>query len=168
MKSHFVFAVAALALAGTPLLAETDTPASTSTPAATAATSSSADKAPFQMVDTFFKSLEAGKVDQAYDQLLVGSKIAELSKDVSTLKTKTRDAIREFGDITGYESVSIKNVGTHLIRATYVSVGKDFPIRWRFYFYKTPEHWKLIDIRVDDRLADLFEEYPASDAESTR
>jgi hypothetical protein len=41
---------------------------------------------------------------------------------------------------------------------TLLSLGKEFPLRWRFYFYKPMDTWKLIDIRVDDRLAAMFDE----------
>ena len=32
------------------------------------------------------------------------------------------------------------------------------PLRWRFYFYKAQGTWKLVDLRVDDGLVELFEE----------
>ena len=51
-----------------------------------------------------------------------------------------------------------KSVGDRLISYTVISLGKDFPLRWRFYFYKPVDVWKLIDLRVDDRLAAIFDE----------
>ena len=51
-----------------------------------------------------------------------------------------------------------RNVGTRLVSYTMLSLGKEFPLRWRFYFYKPQETWKLIDLRVDDRLAAMFDE----------
>jgi hypothetical protein len=44
------------------------------------------------------------------------------------------------------------------VRATFVSQGKVFPLRWRFYFYKPENAWRLIDMRVDDKLTGLFDE----------
>jgi hypothetical protein len=58
----------------------------------------------------------------------------------------------------GYDSVVTKKVGTRLVSYTLLSLGKEFPLRWRFYFYKPMDTWKLIDIRVDDRLAAMFDE----------
>lgn len=84
--------------------------------------------------------------------------MADKPEDVATLKSKTRDAVRIFGAIQGCELVVIKNVGTHLMCATYLSLGKSFPLRWKFYFYKSDKIWRLIDIRVDDRLVDMFDE----------
>jgi len=134
-----------------------------------------------EQVALFFRVLTEGRVDAAYDQLLKGTKIAEMPKDVATLKAKTREAIRVFGDINGCDFVSEQTVGSringgpHLVRLTYISLGKHLPIRWRFYFYNANSSmsypagfgtepvivrgtWKLIDIRIDDRLPDLFEE----------
>lgn len=113
---------------------------------------------PKAQVDNFFARLTEGRVDVAYDQLIKGTKIDEVPKDVAMLKMKTREAIRIFGSLDGYEVVDLKEVGRHLKRLTCLSLGKKFPIRWRFYFYEADGVWKLIDIRIDDRLIDLFEE----------
>jgi hypothetical protein len=39
-----------------------------------------------------------------------------------------------------------------------LSLGKEFPLRWRFYFYKPQDSWRLIDLRVDDKLVAMFDE----------
>jgi hypothetical protein len=113
---------------------------------------------PAKMVPIFFKQLELNRVNGAYDELLRGSKIAEVKEDVDNLKGKTREAIRNFGDIIGYELVQSKPVGGHLLSLTYLSIGKNYPIRWRFFFYKATDSWRLIDIRISDRLMDMFQE----------
>ena len=77
---------------------------------------------------------------------------------MKSLKTKTREAIDVFGAVIAYELVESKNVGVRLLRRTYLSVGKEFPLRWRFYFYKPDLAWRLIDLRVDDRLPGIFDE----------
>ena len=69
-------------------------------------------------------------------------------------------AIEMFGEISGVEQVAVRYVGTRLLSATYLSLGRDFPLRWRFYFYKAEEEWKLIDLRVDDKLTGIFDEAP--------
>ena len=63
-----------------------------------------------------------------------------------------------FGVVRGYDLVERKLVGERLLRATYLSLGKDFPLRWRFYFYKADNVWRLVDLRVDDKLTGIFEE----------
>jgi hypothetical protein len=115
-------------------------------------------EAPLQIAGGFFGLLQRGEIDKAYEELTRGSKIAERPEDLKTLKTKTREAIEVFGAISGYELVDAKNVGNRLLRRTYLSLGRDFPLRWRFYFYKSDNIWRLIDLRVDDRLAGMFDE----------
>ncbi len=120
---------------------------------------------PEKIVERFFGYLQRKDVDTAYDQLTRNTKIAERAEDVKTLKAKTNDAIKIFGNISGYEIVTKKAVGERLVRYTIVSLGKEFPLRWRFYFYKPADAWKLIDMRVDDRLAAMFDETDEDKAE---
>jgi hypothetical protein len=113
---------------------------------------------PDKIMARFFSYLQRKEVDQAYDQLTRGTKIAERAEDVRMLKSKTKEAITVFGPILGFDSVVKKNVGARLVSYTVLSLGKEFPLRWRFYFYKPQETWRLIDLRVDDRLAAMFDE----------
>jgi hypothetical protein len=113
---------------------------------------------PAQIVSTFFASLKEGKIDEGYATLTKGSKIAEKPEELRQLKAKTREAIEVFGNINGFDFVESKAIGQRLVRATYVSLGKVFPLRWRFYFYKPEEVWRLIDMRVDDKLPGIFDE----------
>jgi len=151
----FVAAVLAVVLAATPLFAEKAEP------------SAPLDaNAPQAQVDRFFGLLVEGRVEAAYDQLLQGTRVAESPKDVAMLKSKTRDAIKAFGDVSGVDQINVKTIGTRLQRITSLSLGTKFPIRWRFYFYQAADKWALIDIRIDDRLGDMFEESVAAFAPS--
>lgn len=113
---------------------------------------------PSQIVANFFAALREGKIDDGYATLTKDSKIAEKPEDLKQLKAKTREAIEVFGNITGYDFVESRAIGQRLVRATYVSQGKVFPLRWRFYFYKPEDSWRLIDMRVDDKLTGIFDE----------
>ncbi len=132
------------------------------------ATAPRADLGVRKQIDDFFAAIENHQIDAAYDQLTKDTKIGERSDDITTLKSKTQQAIQLFGDLQGHEIVDVKNVGAHLLRVTFLSLGKDFPLRWRFYYYRSGDAWKLIDIRVDDRLADLFGEQTAPEATPQR
>jgi hypothetical protein len=164
--------IAAL-IAITALPAFAQAPAAPATPSAKPAVvaeagaqnTAQAGEEPEKIVARFFSYLQRKDVDTAYDQLTRATKIAERAEDVKTLKTKTREAINVFGAIGGYEIVTKKAVGERLVRYTVVSLGKEFPLRWRFYFYKPAEAWKLIDMRVDDRLAAMFDEVDEDKAE---
>jgi hypothetical protein len=113
---------------------------------------------PAKMVADFFASLRDGKIEEGYAALTKDSKIAEKPEEVKTLKAKTREAIEVFGNISGFDFVESRSIGMRLVRATYVSQGKVFPLRWRFYFYKPENSWRLIDMRVDDKLTGIFDE----------
>lgn len=113
---------------------------------------------PGQAAADFFTLLQKGQIDEAYANLTKGSKIGERPEELQTLKSKTTEAIQVFGVILGYELIETKLVGASLMRRTYLSLGKDFPLRWRFYFYQTGGQWRLVDLRVDDRLGGMFDE----------
>ncbi len=158
MKKHLAILLAC-ALGGTAFSGQ-PAPAVVAKPAVPgAAEPTEADgETPEKIIARFFAYLQRKEVDQAYDQLTRGTKIAERSEDVKTLKSKTKEAISVFGPILGFDSVVKKGVGPRLVSYTMLSLGKEFPLRWRFYFYKPQDSWRLIDLRVDDKLAAMFDE----------
>ncbi len=110
-------------------------------------------------VGRFFGFLQRANIDGAYDGLLQGTKIGENVKDTSLLKEKTRAALDMFGAIQGHELIGFRHAGSHLLQVNYLSLGANYPLRWVLYFYRAPlpeARWRLIDIRVDDRLAAAF------------
>jgi len=121
---------------------------------------------PAQIAAAFFTLLQKSRVEEAYANLTKGSKIAERPEELRSLKAKTSEAIQTFGAVQGSELVQSRSVGAHLIRRTYLSLGKDFPLRWRFYFYRADNIWRLVDLRVDDRLSGMFEEPEAAATDS--
>ena len=133
-------------------------PAAEAAPPAPRAPVTAANDLPAQVAAIFFGLLQKNEIDPAYAGLMKGSRIAERPEELQTLKTKTKEAIEVFGPIQSYELVETRNVGTHLLRRTYISLNKEFPLRWRFYFYLSGETWRLIDLRVDDRVTGMFDE----------
>lgn len=122
---------------------------------------------PGRMVGEFFELLEKGQIEEAYAGLTKGSKIIEKPEDLRVLKQKTKEAIEAFGTIIGFELFETKPVGSRLIRRTYLSLGSEYPLRWRFYFYNANSRWRLIDMRVDDKLTGMFDEAPESRGDDT-
>lgn len=112
---------------------------------------------PADALESFFAAIKANQIDAAYDALVKNTVIADRADDVKGLKQRTKQALDSFGPISGYEVVDEKIVGTCLMRRTCVSLNSDLPLRWRFYFYKT-DVWRLVDLRIDDGLVELFEE----------
>lgn len=133
--------------------AKTPAPAPAAQPVA-ASTGDSVDKT----VAKFFGLLMKGQIDDAYAYLTNGTKIGDDLQEMAKLKVNTKVAIDKFGQIKGFELVSIQTTGTHLMRATYISLGTGYPLRWKFYFYRLDNGWQLIDLGVDDRLVDMFDD----------
>lgn len=162
MSKFALFAAPMLAafFAAAPVLAQSDANPSPSASASPVEPSSAAadTSSPRTQVEAFFQTLIEGRVDAAYDNLLKGTYIARAPKDVEMLKEKTRLAVRTFGDIRDWDHLDTKKVGAHLVRVVGISINANLPIRWRFYFYRAQDQWRLIDIRIDDRLGDMFEE----------
>jgi hypothetical protein len=175
MKRQFPFLLLSLALAAAVCAQErprksmtfqpgakvpdaTPAPVAKATPAPIVPGSAGPDDGPGRSAAAFFDMLGRNLVDDAYTNLTRGSKIAERPDELRTLKARTTEAIQLFGAIHGFELIETKTVGSNLLRRTYLSLGHDFPLRWRFYFYRTEEQWRLVDLRVDDRLSGMFEE----------
>jgi hypothetical protein len=141
-----------------PLTVPVDPPPMPPAPPAKILFDLSADDAPVQFATRFFGLLQKGDVEGAYDGLTKGSKIAERPEELRSLKAKTREAIQVFGPIQGFVPGEVKAVGDRIVRHTYISLGREFPLRWRLYFYKPDLTWRLVDLRVDDRLSGIFDE----------
>jgi len=112
---------------------------------------------PKDAVAKFFATVKEGQIAQAYDTITQNTIISARREDVSALKEKTKQAIDNYGPIAGFEIVDERTVGTCLMRLVCVSLNSDLPLRWRFYFYKS-DAWRLVDIRIDDGLVELFED----------
>jgi hypothetical protein len=113
---------------------------------------------PEEVLRLFFEDLKADKLDAAYQGLVKNTILSERTGTVDQLKEKTREALDRFGPVQGWDTVETLNVGENLRRFTCVSLNSDLPMRWRFYFYRSGSQWKVIDLRVDDGIADLFDE----------
>lgn len=113
---------------------------------------------PAAAIGTFFLALKAGQVDAAYEGLVKGTIIAERKENVNDLKESTKKALDHYGPVSGYEVVDTLQVGSSLLRQTCISLNQDLPLRWRFYFYHADGAWKIVDMRVDDGLVELFDE----------
>ncbi len=113
---------------------------------------------PGALINSFFLALKSGQVDAAYEGLVKNTIIAERKDNVKELKESTKKALDSYGPISGYEVVDSLSVGTSLVRQTCISLNQDLPLRWRFYFYRSEGVWKIVDMRVDDGLVELFDE----------
>ncbi len=115
-------------------------------------------RSPEEVVADFFGALQSDDVDAAYEGLSAGSMLKTRGEESLELRARTQGAMDAYGPVKGFELVRMERVGTMLERRTYVLLGEVLPLRWTFYFYKGSGNWKLVDLRVDDALIDLFDQ----------
>jgi hypothetical protein len=127
-------------------------------PATPSAPHSNSATDPSAALSRFFEALKADQLETAYSDLVKNTIIAARPENVVQLKEKTRTAIDNFGPVKGYEVVETLEIGKSLYRQTCISLNEDLPLRWRFYFYRSGNQWKIVDLRVDDGIVELFEE----------
>lgn len=109
----------------------------------------------------FFSLLKKDKVDEAFDLVLSNSKMKLSDEDLKRLKNQTREALLTHGPLLNFEIVEQKHVGLALIQITCLGWSENFPLRWRFWYYRPVDKWWLVDIFVDDKIGDLFEPGPS-------
>jgi hypothetical protein len=117
---------------------------------------------PTELLQRFFEALKADKLDEAYEGLAKNTLIATKAENLQQLKKRTRDALDNFGPVKGYEVVETIEIGSSLFRQTCISLNEDLPLRWRFYFYRAENKWKIVDLRVDDGIVELFDDFARS------
>ncbi|HEY8902034.1 MAG TPA: hypothetical protein VIM61_16610 [Chthoniobacterales bacterium] len=146
--------------ASTPSNAPKKMPSSvpTPTPAEAAVAVKQTKRTPDQIVDEFFAALKADKVDAAYDTLDSEFAMVDRGDQSKTMRAQTQKALDAYGPVVSAEMVKEEKLGTHLLRRTYILAGDELPLRWKFYFYKPADRWKLIDLRIDDAIAEWFDE----------
>jgi hypothetical protein len=110
---------------------------------------------------TFFNLLKENKIDEAYEIVLANTKIKGREEEVKSLKKQTRDAIKTYGPILGFEVIEQKRVGMSLLQVVCLSWSENFPLRWRFSYYRPGDKWRLLDIFVDDKIGELFDPRPS-------
>ena len=133
-------------------------PTSGDAPASKTSTAPKIPLEPTEILRQFFEDLKGDQLDSAYQGLVKNTIISERTENIDQLKEKTRQALDSYGPVKGYEVVETLQVGESLHRYTCLSLNEDVPLRWRFYFYRVGSQWKIIDLRVDDGIADLFDE----------
>jgi len=127
-----------------------------SAPSQTPASTNSVE--PNELLKRFFEALKEDKIDAAYEGLAKNTLIGSKPENLEQLKKRTREALDNFGPLKGYEVVETIEIGQALFRQTCLSLNEDLPLRWRFYFYRSENKWKIVDLRVDDGIVELFEE----------
>lgn len=124
---------------------------------APSATPNAQKRTPDEIVAAFFDALKADRVDAAYDALNAEFALSGSADQGKSIREQTQKALDAYGPALAYDLVREEPLGAHLLRRTYLLVGAELPLRWRFYFYKPADRWRLIDLRIDDAIATWFD-----------
>ncbi len=128
------------------------------TPAPPAVAADRPARTPDEIVETFFSALKADRVDAAYDTLNAEFALADRADESKSMRAQTQKALDAYGPVLGSEMVREEKLGSRLMRRTYVLAGEQLPLRWKFYFYRPADRWRLIDLRIDDALVEWFDD----------
>jgi hypothetical protein len=102
------------------------------------------DQSPRTMAETFFHSLQGGKISQAYDQLFAGSNIPQTKpQEVEMVKRQTESGLTLYGKILGFELIREEKFGASVVRLVYVLKSEKAPTIWELYYYKPKGNWFL-------------------------
>ncbi len=104
-----------------------------------------------EKIDDFFNKLISSKVDSAFTGLLAESPINEKKEQIKNLIKQTRLANQRYGDIQDYEAVNSEFVTDSYLRLRYLALHRNFPMRWIFTYYRSPDKgWIVVNIKFDD------------------
>ncbi len=107
-------------------------------------------------IDNFFNQIINGNVKSAYSNLLVNSPISKQKIDLDNLLSQTSRAFEIYGKLSGYEAVNAEIATNSYLRLRYLGLHGNFPVRWIFTFYRSPEKdWIVTNIKFDD-LSEYF------------
>lgn len=107
-------------------------------------------------IEKFFSSLIKNEIKTAYDNILTSSPISRQKSDLDNLLNQTKRALDLYGKIEGFEPVNAEIATDSYIRLRYLGLHSNYPVRWIFTFYNSPEKdWIITNIKFDD-LSEYF------------
>lgn len=115
------------------------------------------DKEIIKKLDRFFKKVIAEDINTGFEDLLVNSLIKNKKEDLSNLKKQTLLSVEIYGKIQGFEYVNAEEVTESFVRLRYLALHVNYPMRWVFTFYRSPEKgWIVSNIKLDDQSEYFF------------
>jgi hypothetical protein len=112
----------------------------------------SAVEAMDERVRNFLLSVGERQSDAAVSAIVAGGPLARDEADLTRLKQNLRTALDRVGRYVRSQKVRSQAYGSSLVRCTYLLQGEDYPLVWRFTFYRSGAEgsdWKLISLQFD-------------------
>lgn len=114
-----------------------------------------------ERIEAFFNNVNLPMVTvrQALDDLLVDGPLAA-SDDRATLVEEIEQITERYGPMLAAELLETQRVGNDVVLLKYLYKCEDYPIVWRFSFYRRPalegtsenSPWNVIGIRFDTQI----------------
>jgi hypothetical protein len=99
----------------------------------------------------FFDNIIKLEIVKAFDGILADSPLSEKKEARKQLISQTKKAMEIYGNLKGYEAVSSEMISASYIRLRFLGLHENYPMRWIFTFYNSPElGWIVTNIKFDD------------------
>lgn len=111
-----------------------------------------------RIAENVISQIEQGKVDEAFTQLKAYWPLAPGEVDDLLAHTKEqRKLVKErFGQPLSVEFIRTEEVGSSLVRHTFIEKFERHALRWQLSFYKPSDHWIVNTIYWDDKVSDVY------------
>jgi hypothetical protein len=73
-----------------------------------------------------------------------------------SLEENADTILARYGELIGYELAQRQEIGSSLVRFTYLAKYERHALRWSFDFYRPDDRWLLNSFWWDDSVEDLF------------
>ena len=103
--------------------------------------------------DSFLSEIAGSNLDSALKSLLTRSPLAKEAERVDRLRTNLPALLQKYGSFRRTELLKTERFGQGLIRSTWLYHCAQYPVVFRFTFYRTQagdaSEWTLISLQFD-------------------
>lgn len=107
------------------------------------------------LCDEFFQTLQLGKTEQAYTEILSARSTPTTQSQLNGFVSATNTQFRTFGKIEGVHYQGTTQLATGVHRLSYVLHQEKAPSLWNLYFYQQGSNWYLIDIEIKNKASEF-------------
>ncbi|MDR0926569.1 MAG: hypothetical protein LBO69_02245 [Ignavibacteria bacterium] len=109
-----------------------------------------------QKIDTFFTDMKNKNYRAGLDKFLTNSPISKKDPDFKEILSQIGKAIDLYGEINGYEIVSVKSAATSFCKVNIIGLHNKYPTRWEINFYRSPKMGLVITNFKFDDVAEIY------------
>lgn len=107
-------------------------------------------------IDTFFKGIAEGDLENSFRAIISKSLIEGKPRDLDYLIRRTKNALSVYGDVQEYKHYKTECMDERICFSQYLSFNRNYPLLWSFIFYEGKDGWVLLHISFDDDVKTYF------------